>query len=89
MEWLIYRSSHPEVFCRKSVFENFTKFKGKRLSQSLFFDKATPEAFNFIEKGLQHRFFPVNMRRFLRTPFFIDETLTLAASEFMAASSVG
>ena len=30
------RSSHPKVFCKKGVIENFTKFTGKHLCQSLF-----------------------------------------------------
>ena len=34
-----YRSSRPEVFCKKGVLRNFTKFTGKRLCQSLFFNK--------------------------------------------------
>ena len=33
------RSSRPEVFCIKGVLRNFTKFTGKRLCQSLFFNK--------------------------------------------------
>ena len=32
----IGRSTRPEVFCKKSILENFTKFTGKHLSQSLF-----------------------------------------------------
>ena len=35
----LYRSSRPEVFCKKGVLENFAKFTGKQLSQSLFFNK--------------------------------------------------
>ena len=31
------RSSRPEVFCKKSVLRNFTKFTGKHLRQSSFF----------------------------------------------------
>ena len=31
------RSSHPEVFCKKRVLRNFTKFTGKYLCQSLLF----------------------------------------------------
>ena len=34
-----YRSSCPEVFCKKSVYRNFAKFTGKHLYQSLFFNK--------------------------------------------------
>ena len=34
-----YRSSRPEVFCKKGVIGNFAKFTGKHLWQSLFFNK--------------------------------------------------
>ena len=33
------RSSHPELFCEKSILENFAKLTGKQLCQSLFFNK--------------------------------------------------
>ena len=33
------RSSSPEVFCKKDVLKNFTKFTVKPLCQSLFFNK--------------------------------------------------
>ena len=55
-----YRSSHLEVFCKKGVLRNFTKFTGKHLCQSLIFNKVA---------GLRHRCFPVNFAKFLRTPF--------------------
>ena len=32
-------SSRPEVFCKKAVLRNFTKFKVKHLCKSLFFNK--------------------------------------------------
>ena len=35
----LFRSLRPEVFCKKGVLRNFTKFTGKRLCQSLFFNK--------------------------------------------------
>ena len=47
------RSSRPEVFCIKGVLRNFTKFTGKRLCQSLFFNKVAglrPQACNVIKK---------------------------------------
>ena len=33
------RSSRPEVLCEKGVLRNFSKFTGKHLCQSLFFNK--------------------------------------------------
>ena len=33
------RSSRSLVFCKKSILRNFTKFTGKYLCQSLFFNK--------------------------------------------------
>ena len=44
------RSSRAEVFCKKGVLKNFTKFTGKNQCQSLFFIKLQPEACNFIKK---------------------------------------
>ena len=47
-----YRSSLPEVFCKKGVLKNFTKFTGKHLCQNLFFNKvAGLQACNFILKN--------------------------------------
>ena len=34
-----FRSSHPEVFCKKGVLSNFAKFTGKHLCQSLFLNE--------------------------------------------------
>ena len=36
---MISRGSRPEVFCKIGVLRNFAKFTGKRLCQSLFFNK--------------------------------------------------
>ena len=60
-----------EVFRKKGVLRNFTKFTGKHLYQSLFFNRVAdlgPAA--LLKKGLLHRCFPVNLAKFLRTPFF-------------------
>ena len=35
-----FRWSRPELFCKKCVLRNFTKFIGKHLCQSFFFNKA-------------------------------------------------
>ena len=54
----INRSSHQSCSIKNGVHRNFTKFTGKHLCQSLFFNKVT---------GL--RCFPVNFVKFLGTPF--------------------
>ena len=44
----ISRRSHLEVFCKKDALIIFTKFTGKHLRQSLFFNKVA--AYNFNKK---------------------------------------
>ena len=60
----------PEQRCsvvKKAVLRNFTKFTGKRLSASLFFNKvAGIRPATLLKKRLWHRYFAV---KFLRTPF--------------------
>ena len=49
----IFRSSRPEVFCKKGAPRNFTQFTGKRLCQRLFLIKlqATGNVgYNFVHK---------------------------------------
>ena len=73
---VVYRSSRPEVFCKKGVLRNFTTFTGKRLCQRLFFNKVVgPRLATLLKKSLWHKGFPVNFAKFLRTP-------PVAASEF-------
>ena len=40
LQWCgyMFRSSHPEVLCKKSILRNFTKFTGKHQCKSLFFN---------------------------------------------------
>ena len=65
-----YRSSSLEVFCKKGVLRNFTEFTGKRLCQSLIFNKvAGLRPANLVKKRIQHRCSPVNFAKFLRTLF--------------------
>ena len=70
---MISRNSRPEEFCKKGVLRNFTKFTGKHLCQSLFFNKVaglSPAA--LLKKRLWQRCFPVNFVKFLRTPFHTE-----------------
>ena len=62
-----FRRSCPEVFCKKGVPWNFTKFTGKHLCQSLFFNKIKLHTSGLLKKRLWHRCFPVNFAKFLRT----------------------
>ena len=60
------------MFCKKGVLRNFTKFTGKNLYQSLFFNKvAGLRSCKFILKETLHRCFSVSFVKFLRTPFLI------------------
>ena len=59
-----------EVFLKKEFLKNFTKFKGKHLYWSLFFNKDSGlRPATLLKKRLQQRYFPVNFVKFSRTPF--------------------
>ena len=57
------RSSHRRYSINKGVHINFTKVTGKYQCQCIFFNKF------LVKKGLCHSCFPVNVVKFLRTPF--------------------
>ena len=60
-----FRSSRPDVFCRKGVLRNFGKFTGKHLCQSLFIE-------SLLKNRLWHWCFPLNFAKFLKTLFAED-----------------
>ena len=67
--WRPCRSSRSEVFCRKAFLKKWSKFTGKHLCQSLFFNKvAGLRPSPFLEKILWYRCTPVNFAKLLRTP---------------------
>ena len=67
------------MFCKKGVLRNFTKFIGKHLYQSLFFNKvAGLGPATLLKRRLLHRCFPVNFVKFLRTTFFHRTPLVAA-----------
>ena len=74
----VYRSSLPEVFCKKGVPRNFTKFTGKHLCQSLFLKT--------LQTWGSH--FPVNFVKFLRTPIFIEHLWWLLLNDCTKSSSL-
>ena len=82
----IYRSSRPEVFCKKGVLRNFAKFTGKHLCQRLFLNNVAglrPNACNFIEKEtlplvFSCEFHEISKNTFLhRAPLVAASTYTL------------
>ena len=76
------RSSRPEVFCKKGVLKNVTKFTGKHLRQSLFINKvAGLSRATLLKKRIWHRCFPVNFVTFLREHLFYRTTLHLKNTE--------
>ena len=77
---IIKRSSRPDVFCKKGVLKNFSKFTGKHLCQSLFSNKVT----DLWHWWLWHRCFPVNFEKFLRAHFFIEHLRWLLLNKKMA-----
>ena len=74
--------SRPEVFCKKGVFRNFTKFTGKHLCQR-------SKDCNFIKNRLRFSCFPLNFAKFLKTPFLQNTfggCFCVSLSEFLIAA---
>ena len=59
----------PEVFCKKRCSQKFRNIHKKTpVLESLFNNVTALQVWNFVKKRLQHRCFPVNNAKFLRTP---------------------
>ena len=71
---LPFRSSRSQMFFKVGVLKSYAIFTGKHLRWSLFLIKfkSFRPAWNFIKKKLEHRYFPVNIAKILRTAFFIE-----------------
>ena len=70
LSFSLHHKQPPKMFCKKGVLRNFAKFTGKHVCQNLFFKKVaglSPAA--LLQKRPWHRSFPVNLTKFLRTPF--------------------
>ena len=84
----IFRSSRPEVFCKKGVLKSFAKFTEKHLCKSLFLNKVADQwPATLFKKGLWNRCFPVDFAKFLRLFFF--RTPLMAASEYFFHLNLG
>ena len=79
------RSSRPDVFCKKGVLRDFTKFTGKHLSQSFFFNKVAglscrPKACNFIKKETLAEVFSCEFYEISKNTFFYRTPLVAASA---------
>ena len=60
----LFQNSHQRSSIKKAFPKSFAIFTGKQLYWSLFLIKVRQDS-NFIKYRLQHRFFPVNIVKFL------------------------
>ena len=82
------RSNHQRCSIQIGVLRNFTKFTGKHLCQSLFFNKVTgPRPATLLKKRLWHKCFPVKFTKFLRTPFLQSSSWRLLLKMILKQSS--
>ena len=70
---MIFKSSCSQIFYKIAALKNFTKFKWKHLR---------PVA-KSVKKRLQHRCFPVNFVKFLKTPFLQNTSGQLLLNFFI------
>ena len=69
----ISRSTRPDIFCKKGVLRNFTKFTVKYLCQSLFFNKVAVEvACNFTKKETLVQVFSCEFCKISKNTFFTE-----------------
>ena len=71
------RSSRSEVFCKRGVLKNFSKFTGKHLCQGLFFNRLKPAT--LLKKRLWHRCFIMNFAEFSKASFIYRIPLVAAS----------
>ena len=75
-----YRSSHPEVFCKKGIFKKNGEILRKTpVSESLFNKVAGLQPAIFFKKRFQHRCFTVEFAKFLRTNILYNICKTAAS----------
>ena len=69
----ISRSTRPDIFCKKGVLRNFTKFTVKHLCQCLFFNKVAVEvACNFTKKETLVQVFSCEFCKISKNTFFTE-----------------
>ena len=77
---LIYRSSRPEVFCKEGALENFAKFTGKHLCQSLHLNKVAALGLQlYIKKETLAQAFSCEFCKFFKNTLFYKTPLVAAS----------
>ena len=69
---LLFKSSRSLMFFKIGVLKNFAIFTRKQVLESLLNKVADLKAFNFKKKRLHYGDLLVNIAKFLRTVFFIE-----------------
>ena len=77
------KNSHRRCSVKKGVLRNLTKFTGKHLCQSLFFNRVAGAACNFIKKRFLHRCFPVNFAKIFKNTYFTKHLWTTASERLL------
>ena len=86
----LFRSSRPEVFCKKGVLRNFAKLTGKHLCQELFFNKVAglrPDACKFIKKEALAQVFSCEIFKISKNNFFHRTPLVAVSDLFKLKNS--
>ena len=80
---LLLRSSWPEMFCKKGVLRNFTKFTGKHLCQSSFLNKVA----DLKVAGTLAQVFSCEFCEISKTPFFTEQLWWLLLTSYLLLAS--
>ena len=67
----IFKSSQPEVFCKKCALKNFAKFTGKHLCQSFFFNKFAGLKAALLKKDTLTQSFSSGFCEIFKNTFYI------------------
>ena len=80
---IMVTSSHRGCSIKKAVLKNVAMFTGKHLCWNLFLINNNNRSETLLKTRLQHRSFPVNFAKFLRSPILknIYERLLLSNND--------
>ena len=69
------KTSRTEVFCKKGALNHLVKFTEQSLLRGYFSIKVVSlQSATLLKRRLQHKCFPVNVVKYLRTPILIKKT---------------